>query len=86
LTRNLKLVGEESLGSLEIDETTDTQVYRLERRGSDWKIQEPIHIPYVSVPAEIDRLRKSIESAPTQVSKEYRETVAPSVAVLERYR
>jgi len=64
-----KVVGEESNLKIEIHESEEIQLYRLQKHGRDWKIQEPIHIPYVSISGEVDRLRKIIERASERIAK-----------------
>lgn len=93
-----KVVGEESLGKVQVGETEVVQTYRLRRRRGQWKILQPINIPCVSVAGEVTRLRGVIENASNQLAKND-STAAPrehfeslisnahaSIALLERYR
>ena len=92
------VVGEESGGKTEFHQNELTQVYRLKKRGVDWKIQEPIYIPCISISAQVDRLREFIQSESeriakgdlTTIVKEYSERliteIRASITVLEAHR
>ena len=92
-----KVIGEESLGKIEVTDGQDTQIYNVERRQNGWRIVEPINMPYISVTGEIEALRKFDESASARLQarqftivelEEYfrsvRENVRKSLQVLER--
>ena len=92
-----KVIGEESLGKIEVTDGQDTQIYNVERRQNGWRIVEPINMPYISVTGEIEALRKFDESAsarlqarqftivePEEYFRSVRENVRKSLQVLER--
>ena len=64
-----RVVGEESLGKLEVREHEEIQVYNVQKRQNSWRIVEPIHIPCVSVSAELKRLRDLIEFSSVRLQK-----------------
>ena len=64
-----KVVGEESLGKVEVGETEVVQTYRLRRRRGQWRILQPINIPCISVAGEVTRLRAALENASNQLAK-----------------
>jgi len=92
-----KVIGEESLGKIEVTDGQDTQIYNVERRQNGWRIVEPINMPYISVTGEIEALRKFDESAsarlqarqftivePEEYFRSVRENIRKSLQVLER--
>jgi len=94
-----QVVGEESLGKFDIHEHEDVQVYALERRQNHWRIVEPIHMPYISVTAAMNTLRRSITFASARIeersftaveTEEYfrnlLENAKVSLATMDRYR
>ena len=64
-----RVVGEESLGKLEVSEHEEIQVYNVQKRQNSWRIVEPIHIPCVSVSAELKTLRDLIEFSSVRLQK-----------------
>ncbi len=42
-----KVIGEESLGKIDVTDGQDTQIYNVERRQNGWRIVEPINMPYI---------------------------------------
>jgi len=91
------VIGEESLGKIDVTDGQDTQIYNVERRQNGWRIVEPINMPYISVTAEIEALRKFDESAsarlqarqftivePEEYFRSVRENIRKSLQVLER--
>jgi hypothetical protein len=94
-----KVIGEQSLGKVELKETEVVQSYRLRRRRGRWRILQPIQIPCISVAGELTRLRAAVEDATRRIAagdfteanpREYFETLISnaqtSIALLERYR
>ena len=92
-----KVIGEESLGKIEVTDGQDTEIYNVERRQNGWRIVEPINMPYISVTGEIEALRKFDESAsarlqarqftivePEEYFRSVRENVRKLLQVLER--
>ena len=92
-----KVIGDESLGKIDVTDGHDTQIYNIERRKNGWRIVEPINMPYISVTAEIEALRKFDDFAsarlqareftivePEEYFRSVRENIRESLQILER--
>ena len=79
-----KVIGEESLGKIEVTDGQDTEIYNVERRQNGWRIVEPINMPYISVTAEIEALRKFDESASARLQARQFTIVEPEELLSKR--
>ena len=75
-----KVIGDESNGKVELQETDVVQTFRLRRHRRQWKIMEPIFIPCISVEGELSRLKAAIPNTPDET---FLSNARAAIALLE---